>query len=103
MPFREFAGFVPEGLRESSPAFQRGVGRANARESRRDESTQHPLPAVFSAVPAGLAPPVTARPALKRWAITGRPCGTSAPLRHREFPKGIKETLNKGQLSVFAT
>ncbi len=47
--------FVRAGRRENSPAFQRWVGRASARESRRDERTQ-PLAAVFSAVPAGLQP-----------------------------------------------
>ena len=70
----------PGGTLENSPALQCWVSGGGRTKSRQGRPT--PL-ADASAVPAGLAGGIAAYPALKCWAILGRPSGTAKTVPRR--------------------
>src|SRR5439155_4664402 len=67
---------VPSGTTDSSPRFQPWVAGGKSPEPRRGERTNEAGPTVLSSL-TGLDSYSRPNPAMNRWAILERPCGTS--------------------------
>ena len=93
---------VPSGTTDSSPRFQPWVAGGKSPEPRRGERTNEAGPTVLSSL-TGLDSYSRPNPAMNRWAILERPCGTSSHDPLNTYALGGERAGMRGRFACLAS